>query len=160
MRCIECGSAMKSRRENHHYVECGLKHVTLVGVEVRRCTRCGSHEVALPRVETLHRLIARALIEKTTRFTGDEIRYLRKSLGWSGTDFARHMGVAETVSRWENGAIPIGPQADRLLRLLVAQGKPTMRYPTERLSTIDARRATATRLEVGARNERWELLAS
>jgi DNA-binding transcriptional regulator YiaG len=48
-------------------------------------------------------------------FTGEEVRFLRKSLGWSGSDFAKHMGVAEeTVSRWENDAAPIGPQADRL----------------------------------------------
>jgi DNA-binding transcriptional regulator YiaG len=48
------------------------------------------------------------------------------------------MGVAEeTVSRWENDAAPIGPQADRLVRFLVAQGKLTTTYPTERIKEIN-----------------------
>ena len=43
------------------------------------------------------------------------------------------------VSRWENGAVPIGPQADRLLRFMVAQGRLATYYPTERLSKITIR---------------------
>lgn len=161
MKCLECGTPMKMRKENHRYEECGLKHVTLVGVEVSRCVACGNYEVAIPRVEELHRLLAKVLIEKRTRFTGDEVRFLRKNLGWSGTDFARHMGVAEeTVSRWENDAAPIGPQADRLLRLLVNQGRFNTSYPTEQLALIDARKATATRVSVTAHRERWCLKAA
>ena len=161
MKCTECGTAMKTRKEKYPYDECGLKHVTLVGVQVSRCPKCANYEISIPRLEGLHRLIARLLIEKVTRFTGDEIRFLRKSLGWSGYDFARHMGVAdETVSRWENDAVPIGPQADRLLRLMVAQGTLTTKYPAERLTQINARKASITRLELESRDERWERLAS
>ena len=161
MKCTECETAMKSRKENHRYDECGLKYVTLVGVSVSRCPGCGNYEVSIPRVEGLHRLIARVLIEKMTRFTGDEIRFLRKSLGWSGSDFAKHMGVAEeTVSRWENNAAPIGPQADRLLRLMVAQGRLAISYPTERLKQINPKKAEITRLEVQSRHEHWKLLAA
>lgn len=156
--CLVCGGPMRGGRERHTYDECGLAHVVLLDVEVWRCTRCDESEVVIPRIEALHRLIARALIEKSTRLTGAEVRFLRKSLGWSGTALARHMGVAlETVSRWENASAPIGPQADRLLRLMVAQGRPAARYPTARLAGIDARRATVTRLEIEAREDRWEL---
>ncbi len=158
MKCGECGTVMKSRKENHRYDECGLKHVTLVALAVARCQKCGNYEVAIPRIESLHRLIARALIEKRTRLTGEEVRFLRKSLGWSGADFARHMGVSdETVSRWETAAAPIGPQADRLLRLMVAQGRTPIRYPTERLASIDAKRAATTRLELESRHDEWAL---
>ena len=161
MKCTECGATMKTRKENYPYDECGLKHVTLVGVEVSRCPKCGNYELSIPRIEGLHRLLARVLIDKVTRFTGSEIRFLRKSLGWSGADFARHMGVAdETVSRWENDAAPIGPQADRLLRLMVAQGRLTMSYPTDRLTRIDAGKATVTRVEVESRNDAWQLLTA
>lgn len=152
---------MKTRKENYRYDECGLKYVTLVGVEVSRCPRCGNYEISIQQVEGLHRLIARVVIDKMTRFTGDEVRFLRKSLGWSGSNLAKHMGVAvETVSRWENGAAPIGPQADRLLRLMVAQGRLTTNYPTERLSQINPKKASITRLEVESRDERWELLSA
>ena len=161
MKCTECGTAMKTRKENYRYDECGLKYVTLVNSEVSRCPKCGNYEISIPQIEGLHRLIARVLIEKVTRFTGDEVRFLRKSLGWSGSDFAKHMGVTdETVSRWENDAAPIGPQADRLLRLMVAQGRLTTSYPTDRLTKINGKKATITRLEVESRDERWELLAS
>ncbi|NOT32743.1 MAG: hypothetical protein HOP12_01095 [Candidatus Eisenbacteria bacterium] len=91
MKCAECGTTVKTRKENYRYDECGLKYVTLVGVEVSRCSKCANYEISIPQIEGLHRLIARILIDKATRFTGDEIRFLRKSLGWSGADFARHV---------------------------------------------------------------------
>ncbi len=161
MKCTECGTTMKTLRENYRYDECGLKKVTLVGLEVSRCPRCGNFEISIPHIEELHRVIARAIIEKTTRLTGDEVRFLRKSLGWSGVDFAGKMGVTEeTVSRWETGAVPIGPQADRLLRFMVAQGKLTMAYPTECLSRISPKKATPARLELESRDGQWELLAA
>ena len=87
MKCTECGTTMKTQRENYRYDESGLKEVTLVGIEVSRCPRCGNYEVSIPHMEDLHRLIARAVIEKTTRLTSEEVRFLRKSLGWSGVDF-------------------------------------------------------------------------
>lgn len=161
MKCTECGSPMSSSRENHRYVACGLDQVTLMGVEVHHCSSCENWEVAIPQIEALHELIARTLIEKPTRLTAREIRFLRKRLGWSGASFARHMGVAaETVSRWENDALPIGPQADRLLRLMVARGQRTDSYPTERLASIDAARATVTRLQLRSRSKGWELLSA
>lgn len=161
MKCLECGTPMKSRKEDYRYDECGLTHVTLVGVEVTRCPSCDNYEVSIPHIEELHRLLAKVLIDKSTRFTGEEVRFLRKSLGWSGSDFAKHMGVAEeTVSRWENDAAPIGPQADRLLRFLVAQGRLTTSYPTERLKEIDLKRATATRMKVATRRAQWTVQAA
>ena len=161
MKCTECATPMKTRKESYRYDESGLKHITLIGVEVSRCPQCGNYEVSIPHIEALHRLLAKILIEKSTRFTGDEVRFLRKSIGWSGSDFARHMGVAdETVSRWENDAAPIGPQADRLLRFLVAQGRLTTGYPMDRLTRIDLRRATATRVKLAARNEQWTVRAA
>ena len=161
MKCPECGTPMKTRKENYRYDECGLKYVTLVGVEVARCPHCGNYEISIPHIEGLHRLLAKVLIEKSTRFTGDEVRFLRKSLGWSGSEFAKHMGVAEeTVSRWENDAAPIGPQADRLLRFLVAQGRLTANYPAERLKHIDLKKATATKMTLATRKEQWTVKAA
>jgi putative zinc finger/helix-turn-helix YgiT family protein len=159
--CTECGGAMKVREEPYRYRECGLPCVTLAKVEVSRCGTCGNFEVSIPRIEQLHRLIAKHLIEKLSRFTGVEIRFLRKSLGLSGTDFARRMGVAaETVSRWENDATPIGAQADRLLRLLVAQGTLMSQYPEERLARIDDGKATDFRLGVEHKGRAWTVIAA
>ena len=120
MKCFGCGHGMTTGRENVKYDACGLPGVTLVDVEVSRCGHCGQYEVAIPRIEELHRVMAAALVRKSARLTPAEIRFLRTTLEWSGRELADHMGAApETVSRWEHGKTPMGPQADRLLRLMV-----------------------------------------
>lgn len=138
MKCLECGGVMRTRRENYRYEASGLKNVVLANMEVSRCLTCGYEEVAIPNIEGLHRAIAQVLVRKPVRLAPEEIRYLRKYLGWSGVDFAKHMGVTpETVSRWENSREAIGPQADRLLRLMVVTREPEREYPLETLAAID-----------------------
>lgn len=138
VKCTDCGNPMVVRRENRRYDSGGLPQVVLQGVEARRCPACGAQELVIPRIEELHRVIARALIHKPARLAGSEIRFLRKYLGLSSTDLARRMGTTrETVSRWEGGATPIGPLADRLLRLLVTTTHPVEDYSrTEFLTGI------------------------
>jgi putative zinc finger/helix-turn-helix YgiT family protein len=148
---------MTTQRENFQYKACGLPGVTLLGIEVSRCPACGEYEVAIPQIEDLHKAIAQALIRKTSRFDAAEIRFLRKYLGWSGADFAAHMGMTpETISRWETGAEPIGPVADRLLRLMVATRDPVSDYSLELLATIAKQKTTNTvRLELKRNKEGW-----
>lgn len=114
-------------------------------MEVRRCPACGEYEVVIPRLEELHALIATAIIQEPARLTDDEIRYLRKFLGWSGADFARMIGAKpETVSRWETGTAAMGVQADRLRRLMVAHLKPVQDYGADRIkntATVPAKPA-------------------
>ena len=161
IRCTICGEPMKPTHGPHHYRECGLSNVWLSDIEIFPCSSCDNVGYGIWRIEQLHRAIAEAVIHKTTRLRGEEVRFLRKTLGWSGVDFARHMGVAvETVSRWETDAAPIGPQADRLLRLLVAQGHLTRSYPAERLLDIDAVKATAPRLKLEATRTGWRLMSA
>jgi putative zinc finger/helix-turn-helix YgiT family protein len=135
--------------ENHRYTESGLSNVVLVDVEVRRCQNCGEITVSIPRIEELHRTLAMALIRQTGRLAPSEIRFLRKWLGWSGVDFAKHMGVApETVSRWESmeNMKPMGGTAERLLRLAVAHGQPVDEYPIDMLIDISDDQAPNTAL--------------
>jgi putative zinc finger/helix-turn-helix YgiT family protein len=123
---------MERERVNHRYTESGLPNVVLVGVEMRRCPKCGEQALSIPRVEDLHKTLAMSLIHEHTRLASYEIRFLRKWLGLSGVDFARRMGVdPATVSRWESTEKPqsMGPVADRLLRMLVAHGQPIAEYP-------------------------------
>lgn len=156
MKCVACGKGpMVSARENFSYKASGLP-VTLVDVEVRRCKECGEFEVVIPRVDDLHRTIARAVIAKRSRLTPAEIRFLRTRLGWSGTDFARHMGVkAETVSRWENGHDQMSPSADRLLRLMVVTRQPVSDYSLDSLVNVDAA-AKPTKVRAKVSKEGWE----
>src|SRR5262249_39586902 len=118
MTCVRCGGVLKSSRGTHRYTEAGLSNVTLAGVEMRTCVRCGERELVTPRVEALHRAIARSLSRQAATLTPEAVRFLRKWLGLTSGDFARVMGVRrETVCRWERAAAPcrLTPPADRLL---------------------------------------------
>jgi putative zinc finger/helix-turn-helix YgiT family protein len=125
MKCPECGNAMRVKQETVSFEKTvGVPGVWIV-TDVARCPKCGSYEVIVQDLDGLHRAIARTVINKEGRLSGAEIRFLRKLLGWSGADFAEHMGTsAETVSRWETDSTPMGPQADRLLRLMVLTREP------------------------------------
>jgi hypothetical protein len=65
---------METRRENYRYDASGLSGIVLHGVQVSRCPQCGAEEVTIPRIEELHRVIARALIGKPTQLAAREIR--------------------------------------------------------------------------------------
>jgi putative zinc finger/helix-turn-helix YgiT family protein len=157
-KCRICGKAeMAVRTETYLYTESGLPNVALVGVEVRRCPSCGYHELVLPRVTELHRTIAHAVIHKRSRLSGTEVRYLRKYLGWSGADFARHVGVdPSTVSNWENDKDPIGSASDRLLRLMVAHGAPVDDYSLDELTKIENEHRPPLELRVAPKARGWK----
>jgi putative zinc finger/helix-turn-helix YgiT family protein len=162
MKCLSCGAGMKTTRENVRYDSSGLPNVTLRNVEVSRCPRCGEEEIAIPRIEDLHRAIAEALIAKPSRLDAAEVRYLRKYLGWSGADFAAHMGTTrETVSRWEHGTAQVGPQADRLLRLMVATKTPVSEYSLDTLKAISTEKpARSFRLGMTVEQDGWHAEAA
>lgn len=156
MKCDACGEPMTSARENHSYTASGLPYVTLVGVEIRRCKACGEHEVVIPKIEQLHRAIAVAVVSKRPRLTASEVRFLRKYLGWSGADFAKHMGVtAESVSRWENEREQMSPVADRLLRLMVMTRAPVSDYNLDSLAALEDE-PSPVRLRVEAARGGWK----
>jgi putative transcriptional regulator len=160
-KCHTCREAeMSVTRENHLYRESGLPNVVLVGIEVRRCSSCGAVELPLPRVSELHRVIAMSVIRKLARLSGAEVRFLRKYLGWSGEDFAAHMGVdPTTVSKWENEKEPIGASSDRLLRLLVARRSPVEQYDDDVLTKIEDRREPAPMMKLSRSSHGWEATA-
>ncbi|MBI4918218.1 MAG: type II toxin-antitoxin system MqsA family antitoxin [Acidobacteria bacterium] len=160
MKCTECRGTMKTKRENYRYAASGLP-VTLAGVKVSRCSKCGAHEVAIPRIEELHRVIALAVISKSGRLAAPEIRFLRKFLDWSGAELARHVGVdVATVSRWENGQQPMGPIADRLLRMIVGCRQPDQGYSVEKLIGVRGAQARPTRIDVREAKGAWRAEAA
>ena len=161
MKCSQCGHAMKTARENYLYRESGLTNVTLVGIEVSRCPGCGEHEAVIPKTEQLHRVLATALAKKAPRLTPDEVRFLHKYPGWSGGDFAQHMGVAaETVSRWENGSKCMSSSAERLLRLAALSREPASDYSLEILKDVAQRKPAAQRLQMRVERGAWSAEAA
>ena len=156
LNCLACGAAMKASRENHNYKESGLSRVTLVGIPVNRCESCGETELVIPQIQKLHALIARSLMLKPTRLMPEEIRFLRKQLGFSQPDLAGICGVtAETVCRWEAGKIEMSLPAERLLRVLVGVREPVASYAMDDIAQMGVRKAEHLRLRVERRHEEW-----
>jgi putative zinc finger/helix-turn-helix YgiT family protein len=152
---------MKSGRENYLYRESGLARVTLLGIEVGRCPRCGEHEALIPNILGLHEAIAAALARKTARLLPEEVRFLRKQLGWSGGDFAAHLGVSrETVSRWETGAAAMGTVAERLLRLATATRGPGTTDSLSMLREVGRGRPAHASLLVALKKGAWSAQAA
>lgn len=136
-KCIACGSKMRQRIETVDYEFAGVG-VTLGGVRVLRCSKCGQREIGIPAIATLQKLMAQSIAKKRARLTPVEIRFLRKSLGLSSTDLARKMGVTKsTVSRWESKNDPqeMGPQSEKLLRVLALTERPVEEYSLEDMAS-------------------------
>lgn len=131
MKCSTCGSEMSAptRTDGVRY-PCGLRDVRLNGVLVHSCPGCGEKEVDVPNIAGLHRCLAEAVGTKPGRLAPDEIRFLRKHLGWSGADFARRFRTTpQTVTRWEKGEIKMKTQAELLLRVLAQALEPVREHP-------------------------------
>lgn len=163
MKCPECQAAdLVETRENHRYTESGLPNVVLQDVLVRRCPSCGAHLVSLPRLAELHRCLALVLINKEGRLSPDEIRFLRKSLGWSGADFARKFHVRpEQVSRWESdkSRTRMSISNELLLRSMVAHGNRVENYP-DRLDVVATIESHDTPILALQRSEQgWRMAA-
>jgi len=130
MKCRNCEQGdMQDVNENYHYRECGLDNVTIVGITIRKCPECGNVMPLIPNIEGLHESLAQSLIKKNGPLTPAEIVFLRKSLGWSGSDFAKNMHCDRSqVSKWEHGTVEMSKPYDLLLREMVASGKKITDY--------------------------------
>ncbi len=158
MKCMQCGSATETKSETYLYDRGGIR-ATLVNVPVHRCAACGDFEVEIPLIVQLNQALADTLIRQPSRLTGAEIRFLRKALGWSGVDFAQHMGVdAATVSRWEAGQ-RMGASAERLLRLAVSVGTPAQDYSLDHLATDLSETTKPVPMRFECADDAWRLVA-
>ena len=100
----------------YHYTESGLDNVWLASGFIRHETPYGP-AVAVERADELLELLAMDLVDKPSRLTGKEFRYLRAMLLLSQASVAQAHGVGEqVVSLWErHGKVP--KANDFLMRL-------------------------------------------
>jgi len=123
-KCYNCRKAdMVARKATIEYKQAGLPYpVMLSNVPVRECPACGEQAVTIPDAEGLHRALCLHIARANRALLAPEVRFLRKSLGWSAEHLSAMMGVdPKTLSRWENGRQKLGPVAERFLRMLVLQ---------------------------------------
>jgi putative zinc finger/helix-turn-helix YgiT family protein len=161
-KCLMCGTPMKGTRENIKDDLIGLDGVTLKGVMVFRCPKCGEREMGIHKIEEMHRQLAMAVARRREKLGPKEIRFLRKYLGLSSKDFADKMGVDKTtVSKWErvDAPAPMGQPAERLLRLMVMVDRPVEEYPLEETGLVEARPIRMV-LEEGKGSQSWRVVPS
>ncbi len=163
--CTNCGVPVTFERRNYRYTESGLSNVVLQDVEVAQCDACGNQDVILPHLAKIHWAIARALTaENPARMTGEQLRFLRKHIEFSGEKLASHLGTDKTkISKWECGEDPIGKFTDRLVRLLVAELdeelKPTAAAVAEHFPLITDQSGKSFELRVNVVSLRTGFLA-
>jgi putative zinc finger/helix-turn-helix YgiT family protein len=158
MRCPICERAeLVETVQNYRYRECGLDNVILMGITVRVCPLCDTRVPKIPRIEGLHDCIAHALVKKEERLTPAEIVFLRKALGWSGTDFARNMQCDNSqVSKWENGKVPMSKSNELLFREIIARGKKIEDYHREDAARKAADQVVSLVMRIDEVKRRWE----
>ncbi len=118
-KCRGCGGVMEGRKGEYKYTECGLNSVTLKDILVFHCIQCNDVVPEIPAVGVLHRVIAIKLLLKKTLLTGNELRFLRKLMGYSVDEFCEVTGTNKNVvQRWEKNHLH-GKGSDRTVRLLV-----------------------------------------
>lgn len=161
MTCLQCGGTMDTKSDQTlRYTAIGLPNIVLAGISVSTCRECGHREVEIPRIVELHRLIAADLAVKPSRFVKEEIRFLRKFLGFSQADLAETMEVApETVSRWESGATSMTATTERFLRLLVGASAIARTYSLRGLPRL-SRIAKPLRMKLRTTGKEWLSIAS
>lgn len=100
--------------------EFGIPLRLVDAVEEEVCEECGARIVFA--VENTVGLVAAAAIARAThpqKLSGREIKFLRKALKWSAKQLGEVLdSKPETVSRWENGKLPMSSNSEKLLRLL------------------------------------------
>jgi len=161
VKCFDCKSSelITGTIANYRYNECGLPNITLKSITQKRCPNCGSTFVSIPGMKGLHRSIATALISKSSKLTSAEIRFLRKSLGWSASDFARKFHTsAPVVSRWESERMSVSMSTanELLLRVLVAQGQKIENYQEHMEKLVLERKIEPVQLILNHTGKKWE----
>ena len=115
--CSNCSAEGKRTVGVYPFQESGLANLTLIGIDLIECASCGNVDPIIPDVNDLMRAIAWYIATQRFRLRGEDVRFLRKYLRMTGKDFATLLGVDNTtLSKWENGADPIGTANERLIR--------------------------------------------
>ena len=118
MNCDLCqGQILTKTNQLYQYKESGLDNIYLIGLTVEECQQCGDISAWIPKLNKLHRAIARAIVMKPSPLSGEEIRFLRTERELKAKDFAALLSIDPvTLSRWENNQQHPSSQNDSFIR--------------------------------------------
>ena len=110
---------MKSKIKGYHYTECGLPNVWIDGLRKKEDVR--KEVIRIPKIGSLHKLIATAIVTSKGTLTGAELRYLRTEMGLNQTQMgALTHRERVTVSRWECEENTPDGASEAFIRILAA----------------------------------------
>jgi putative zinc finger/helix-turn-helix YgiT family protein len=112
---------MTESKEVYIYRECGLENVFLYHLSFIKDEK-GEDIVYIPKINQLHKMIAKAILFKTGKITPAEIRFLRTEMGLKQSEFSEILGKeAQAVGRWERGEVTIDDSIDLLIRFITKE---------------------------------------
>jgi putative zinc finger/helix-turn-helix YgiT family protein len=163
--CELCGSTMEvtkaTSKRPYRYEMSGLDNIFLVGIEVRHCAKCDVRVPIIPKIEGLHKAIAKYLANKEELLSGKELKFLRKSAGIPAHQFAALLEIdAAHLSRVENEKTEsFGAATDKLARAVAvaaADGEDVRNI----LLRIADQRIHEQRAVFSIKEDHWEKLAA
>jgi putative zinc finger/helix-turn-helix YgiT family protein len=163
-KCELCGTAMVTKKvtlaEPYRYQMSGLDNVFLTGIDVRQCGKCAAQVPVIPKIEQLHKAIAKYLVFKKELLRGKEIRFLRKNAGLAANRFAALLGLdASHLSRVENGKTGnLGAATDKLARAVSIAANDGEDVRGVLLNIAD--RIMEKKAVFGIKKDHWEKLAA
>jgi transcriptional regulator with XRE-family HTH domain len=93
-------------------------------VKEKVCKSCGAVQGhVIPEPDQLSAIVAVLRVCDPMKLNGEEIRFLRKSMGWKAKELAQKLSISvEHMSRFENGKVIITEGYERFLRALICLG--------------------------------------
>lgn len=116
--CFYCGHKLKIiKNKKYLYHDSGIEAI-IYGLDQYTCPDCGEEFAPIPVVKKLHNAIGINICEKNLNLlSGNEVRFLRKSIGCKVKNLATMLGVsARSITSIENNNQNIKDAQDRLLR--------------------------------------------
>lgn len=112
---------MKSNVKPYNYAECGIKNVMIYGVSPTTDDD-GDEIVIIKNIKGLHLAIAEAVIRKTGKMLGEEMRFLRTEMGKTQEELSETIGYdRQQIARWEKGSVEIPHVVDIIVRTIAVQ---------------------------------------
>jgi putative transcriptional regulator len=100
----------------YHYTECGLQNIHLINGFNKEVIE-GEEYVSVDDVYSLHRVIAKCIINNSVMLATASFKFLRIELDLSQKSLGALLGVdTQTIARWEKGQTAIPRTADVALR--------------------------------------------
>lgn len=121
--CKSCGRVNATERIVPAYEAVGLgapfKVILKCAVRVEVCPNCGQTlSTHIPDMEGLFHAVVFARALEPRALSGEEIRFMRKAMGWKAKELAKHLGIsAEHLSRCEASVKCMQQPTEKLFRL-------------------------------------------